>query len=58
MQAILAQGRREGIDKDRPDVAPFVPAVRPLVWDELARRLPDGEALIAKLVEEVRRAVP
>ena len=54
----LEEMRANDVEISRPDVAPFVPAVRPLVWDELARRLPDGEALIARLVEEVRRAVP
>ena len=54
----LEQMRANDVEISRPDVAPFVPAVRPHVWDELARRLPDGEALIARLVEEVRRAAP
>lgn len=47
--------RREGVEISRPDLAPFVPAVRPRVWDALAERLPDGEALIAGLVAEVER---
>ena len=54
----LEQMRANDVEISRPDVAPFVPAVRPRVWDELARRLPDGEALIVRLVEEVRRAAP
>ncbi len=54
----LEQMRANDVEISRPDMAPFVPAVRPRVWDELARRLPDGEALIARLVEEVRRAAP
>ena len=54
----LEQMRANQVEISRPDVAPFVPAVRPRVWDELASRLPDGEALIARLVEEVRRAAP
>ena len=36
-------------------LASFVSAVRPHVWDELATQLPDGEALIAWLVNEVGR---
>jgi len=40
----------------RPDPALFVPAVRPQVWEELVTRLPDGEALIARLVDEVERS--
>ena len=52
----LEQMRANGVEIARPDVAPFVPAVRPTVWDELADRLEDGEALIARLVAEVRRA--
>ena len=54
----LVQMRANDVETSRPDVAPFVPAVRPTVWDELADRLEDGEALIARLVAEVRRARP
>ena len=54
----LEQMRANDVEILRPDVAPFVPAVRPAVWDELADRLQDGEALIARLVAEVRRARP
>jgi len=54
----LEQMRANDVEISRPDVAPFVPAVRPAVWDELADRLQDGEALIARLVAEVRRARP
>ena len=52
----IAEMRANGVEIERPRVAPFVPAVRPAVWDELAERIPDGEALIARLVEEARRA--
>ena len=52
----LEQMRAAGVEILRPDLAPFVPAVSPLVRDELADRLPDGEALIARLVAEVGRA--
>ena len=54
----LEQMRANNVEISRPDVGPFVPAVRPIVWDELASRLPDGQALIARLVAEVRRAAP
>lgn len=54
----LEQMRANDVEISRPDVAPFVPAVRPAVWDELADRLQDGEALIARLVAQVRRARP
>ena len=54
----LVQMRANDVEISRPDVAPFVPAVRPTVWDELADRLEGGEALIARLVAEVRRARP
>ena len=51
----LAEMRAAGVEIVRPNLAPFVPAVRPSVWDELADRLPDGEALIARLVAEAER---
>ena len=51
----LEQMRANDVKISHPDVALFVPAVRPHVWDELATRLPDGEALIAWLVNEVGR---
>ncbi len=54
----LEQMRVNDVEISRPDVASFVPAVRPHVWDELAARLPDGEALIARLVDEVGRMRP
>ena len=51
----LAEMRTGGVEISRPDLAPFAPAVRPRIWDQLADRLPDGEALIARLVAEVER---
>ena len=51
----IAQMRAAGVQISRPDLAPFAPAVRPRIWNELAARLPDGEALIARLVEEAER---
>ena len=54
----LEQMRANDVKISHPDVASFVPAVRPHVWDELATRLPDGEALIAWLVNEVGRVRP
>jgi TRAP-type C4-dicarboxylate transport system substrate-binding protein len=54
----LEQMRANDVKISHPDVALFVPAVRPHVWDELATRLPDGEALIAWLVNEVGRVRP
>ena len=47
--------RASGVEISRPNLAPFAPAVRPRIWDELADRLPDGEALIARLVAEAER---
>ncbi len=52
----LGQMEAAGVEISRPDLTPFKPAVRPRVWDELAARLPDGEELIARLVDEVERA--
>ncbi len=52
----IEQMRAAGVEVSRPDLGPFAPAVRPRIWDELANRLPDGEALIARLVEEAERA--
>ena len=52
----IEQMRAAGVEISRPDLAPFAPAVRPRIWNELADRLPDGEALIARLVEEAARA--
>ena len=48
----IEQMRAAGVEIARPDLALFAPAVRPSIWDELGARLPDGEALIARLVEE------
>ena len=48
----MEEMRAAGVEISRPDLAPFAPAVRPRIWEELAERLPDGEALIARLVEE------
>ena len=47
--------RAAGVEVSRPELAPFAPAVRPRIWDELAGRMPDGEALIARLVEQAER---
>ena len=46
----LREMRESGVEISRPSPAPFAPAVRPRIWNELADRLPDGEALIARLV--------
>ena len=54
----LEQMRANDVEISRPNLAPFAPAVKPRVWDELAARLPDGEALIARLVTEVERTAP
>ena len=51
----IEQMRAAGVEVSRPDLAPFAPAVRPRIWNELASRLPDGEALIDRLVEEAER---
>ena len=51
----LEQMRANDVQISRPNLAPFAPAVKPRVWDELAARLPDGKALIARLVAEVER---
>jgi tripartite ATP-independent transporter DctP family solute receptor len=48
----LEEMRANGVEISGPDLAPFVPAVRPRIWDALAARLPDGRALIARLVAE------
>ena len=48
----IEEMRANDVEISRPDLAPFAPAVRPRIWDELAARLPDGEALIARLVAE------
>ncbi len=53
----LEQMSAVGVEILRPNLAPFAPAVRPRVWDELATRLTDGEALIARLVAEADRTV-
>ncbi|WP_420636903.1 TRAP transporter substrate-binding protein [Candidatus Palauibacter sp.] len=47
--------RAAGVEISRPNLAPFAPVVRPRIRDELADRLPDGEALIARLVAEAER---
>ena len=52
----IEQMRANGVEISRPDLAPFAPAVRPHIRDEVADRLPDGEALIARLVAEAERA--
>jgi len=52
----LEQMRANDVEVTHPDIGPFVPAVRPEVWDELAGRLPDGEALIAMLVDALDQA--
>ena len=50
--------RAAGVEISRPDPAPFAAAVGARTRDELAKRLPDGEALIARLVAEAERAAP
>ena len=51
----LEQMRANGVEISRPAMASFAPAVRPRIWNELAERLPDGEALIARLAAEADR---
>ena len=51
----IEQMRAAGVEISRPDPAPFAPAVIPRIRDELANRLPDGEALIERLVREAER---
>ena len=51
----IEQMRAAGVEISRPELAPFAPAVRPRIWNELADRLPDGEALIDRLVAEAAR---
>ncbi len=51
----IEEMRAGGVEISRPDLAPFAPAVRPRIRDELADRLPGGEALIARLVAETER---
>ena len=51
----IEEMRAGGVEIERPALAPFVPAVRPSVWDGVAERIPDGEALISRLMEEARR---
>ncbi len=52
----IEQMRANGVEISRPDLAPFAPAVGPRIRDEVAGWLPDGEALIARLVAEAERA--
>jgi len=52
----LDRMRAAGVEIRRPDLAPFYPPVRPLIWNEFADRLPGGEALIATLLAEAERA--
>ena len=54
----IAEMRAAGVEISRPNLSPFAPAVRPRIWDQLARRLPDGEELIATLVAEAERPGP
>ena len=54
--AALEEMRATGVEISRPTLAPFAPAVRPRIWDELADRLPDGGALISRLVAGAERA--
>ena len=51
----MEEMRVGGVEISRPNLAPFAPAVRPRIWDELADRLPNGEALIGRLVSEAER---
>ena len=52
----IEEMRAHGVEISRPARAPFAPAVRPRIQNELAARLPDGAALIARLVAEAERA--
>ena len=51
----IEQMRAAGVEISRPELGPFAPAVIPRIRDELANRLPDGEALIERLVREAER---
>ena len=51
----IEEMREAGVEISRPNLASFAPAVRPTIRDELAERLPDGEALIARLVTAAER---
>ena len=51
----IKEMRANDVEISRPNLAPFVPAVRPRVWAELAKQLADGDALITKLMAEVKR---
>ncbi|MDE2720506.1 TRAP transporter substrate-binding protein [Candidatus Palauibacter polyketidifaciens] len=52
----IEEMREAGVEISRPDPAPFAAAVSRNVRDALANGLPDGEALIARLVAEAERA--
>ena len=54
----LEQMRANEVEISRPDLGPFIPAVRPAICDELAGRLQDGETLITRLMEAVGRVKP
>ncbi len=54
----LNEMRAAGVRIVYPSPGPFEPLVKPGVWNELASRLPEGGALIQRLVEEVRLAAP
>ncbi len=51
----IEQMRAAGVGISYPELGPFAAVVRSRIRDELAARLPDGEALIATLVEEAER---
>ena len=48
--------RAAGVEISRPEPGAFTPAVILRIRDELADRLPEGEALTERLVREAERA--
>ncbi len=54
----LEEMRAGGVLITRPDPGPFRDATGGRVRDQLAARLPGGEALLARLMAEVERAAP
>ncbi len=51
----LEQMKASGVTVTYPPAAPFVPVVRPTVWQDLAERLPGGRVLLEWLEREIDR---
>ncbi len=49
----IEQMRASGVTITYPSTEPFVPFARPVVWEDLAGRLPDGNALLEWLEREI-----